>query len=132
MDLRRSKSNLTREQRLAIIEEYEKGALTGKEIAQKYGFKSPSLIFNWRERLLNPQNYLRKLEKNRTFAAKIKPQVADEVPMKQRTPQELEAENKQLKRELEWAKLQNKALNTLIDIAESQGIQIRKKSGAKQ
>jgi hypothetical protein len=52
--------------------------------------------------------------------------------MKQQTPSELEAEIKRLTKELEWAKLQNKALNTPIDIAESQGIQIRKKSGAKQ
>lgn len=55
MDLRRTKSKFTREQRLAIIEEYEKGVLTGKEIAQKYGFRSPSLIFNWRERLTFPK-----------------------------------------------------------------------------
>ena len=60
MDLRRTKSKFTREQRLAIIEEYEKGTLTGKEIAQKYGFRSPSVIFNWRERLLNPHQGLRK------------------------------------------------------------------------
>ena len=33
MDLRRTKSKYTPEQRLAIIEEYEKGVLTGKEIA---------------------------------------------------------------------------------------------------
>jgi transposase-like protein len=132
MDLRRSKSKFTREQRLAIIEEYENGALTGKEIAQKYGMKSPSMIFNWRERLLNPHQHLRKSEKSSTFASEIKPQVADEVPMKKRSAEELEAEVKRLTKELEWAKLQNKALNTLIDIAESQGIQIRKKSGAKQ
>jgi transposase-like protein len=132
MDLRRSKSKFTREQRLAIIEEYENGALTGKEIAQKYGMKSPSIIFNWRERLLKPRVYLRKSEKSSTFAAEIKPQVADEVPMKKRSAEELEAENKKLSKDLEWAELQIKALNTLIDIAESQGIQIRKKSGAKQ
>ena len=63
MDLRRRRSKFTREQRLAIIEEYENGTLTGAEIAQKYGFKSPSLIFNWRERLLNPQPHLRKPKK---------------------------------------------------------------------
>ena len=33
MDLRRTKSKFTREQRLAIIEKYEKGTLTGKAIA---------------------------------------------------------------------------------------------------
>ena len=52
--------------------------------------------------------------------------------MKKQAPEELEAENKRLTKELEWAKLQNRALNVLIDIAEKQGIQIRKKSGAKQ
>ena len=67
-----------------------------------------------------------------TFAAEIKPQVADEVPMKKRSAEELEAENKKLSKDLEWAELQIKALNTLIDIAEEQGIRIRKKSGAKQ
>ena len=132
MDLRRSKSKFTREQRLAIIEEYEKGALTGKEISEKYGIKYPSMIFNWRKRLQKPHVYLRKSEKSSTFAAEIKPQVADEVPMKKRSAEELEAENKKLSKDLEWAELQIKALNTLIDIAESQGIQIRKKSGAKQ
>ena len=71
-------------------------------------------------------------EKSSTFAPEIKPQVADEVPMKKRSAEELEAEVKRLTKELEWAKLQNKALNTLIDIAEEQGIRIRKKSGAKQ
>ena len=132
MDLRRSKSKFTREQRLAIIEEYEKGALTGKEISEKYGIKYPSMIFNWRKRLQKPHVYLRKSEKSSTFAAEIKPQVADEVPMKKRSAEELEAEVKRLTKELEWARLQNKALNTLIDIAEEQGIRIRKKSGAKQ
>ena len=91
MDLRRTKRKFTREQRLAIIEEYEKGTLTGKEIAQKYGFRSPSLIFNWRERLLNPRQHLRNSEKSSIFAAEIAPQVADDVPMKKQTPEELEA-----------------------------------------
>ena len=55
------------------------------------------------------------------------PQLAEEESMKKQTPEELEAEVKRLTKELEWAKLLNKALNTLIDIAESQGIRIRKK-----
>ena len=132
MDLRRTKSKFTREQRLAIIEEYENGALTGKEIAQKYGMKSPSMIFNWRERLLNPHQHLRKSEKSSTFAAEIAPQVVDSGSMAKHTPEELEAEIKRLTKELEWEKLRNKALNTMIDIAEEQGLRIRKKSGAKQ
>ena len=84
MDLR-CKSKFTREQKIAIVEEFEKGALSGKEIAEKYGIKYPSLIANWRTRLLKPRVYLRKSEKSSIFAPEIKPQVADEVPMKKRT-----------------------------------------------
>ena len=131
MDLRK-KSCFTREERLRIVREFEESDLSGEEIARKYGLKYPSLICNWRKRLLGEPKRLRKSEKSSTFAAEIKPQVADSEPMKKKTPEELEAEVKRLTKELEWAQLQNKALNTLIDIAEEQGIRIRKKSGAKQ
>ena len=72
MDLRRSKSKFTREQRLAIIEEYERGTLTGNEIAEKYGIRNPSLICNLRKRLQKPPVYLRKSEKSSTFALKFR------------------------------------------------------------
>ena len=39
---------------------------------------------------------------------------------------------KELEERLRFSELQNLALNTMIDIAEEQGIDIRKKSGAKQ
>lgn len=128
----RNQCTFTREQRMAIVREYETSSLTCAELAAKYGFKSPSMIATWRKRLQKPPVYLQMSKKSCTFAAAIKPQVADEEPMKKRTPEELEAEVKRLTKELEWVKLQNKALNTLIDIAEEQGIRIRKKSGAKQ
>jgi transposase-like protein len=131
MDLR-NKSRFTREERLKIVKDYETNRLTAKETCKIYGLKDPSIIATWRKRLQKPPVYLRKSEKSSTFAPEIKPQMADEMPMKKLTPEELAAENKRLTKELEWAKLQNKALNTLIDIAESQGIRIRKKSGAKQ
>ena len=45
---------------------------------------------------------------------------------------ELSTEVRELQRELEEARLYNKLLNTMIDIAEEQmGIDIRKKRGAK-
>lgn len=44
----------------------------------------------------------------------------------------LEEQLKELKNRLREAELENLALNTMIDIAEEQGMQIRKKSGAKQ
>jgi transposase-like protein len=113
------------EERIAIVREFEKGGMSLTQIQAKYGIKGHSTVCKWRQNLQNSK-------KSSTFAAEIKPQVADEVPMKKRSAEELEAENKKLSKDLEWAELQIKALNTLIDIAESQGIQIRKKSGAKQ
>ena len=57
----------------------------------------------------------------------------------QRTPPPPEEENETLKKRLKelegclpYAELQNLALNTMIDIAEEQGIQIRKKPGPEQ
>ena len=126
------KTKFTREMRVRIVKEYEESNLTGEEIARKYGIKYASLIANWRTRLQEKPKVLCKPIKNSTFVSGIESQMADVELMKKRTQEELEAEVKRLTKELEWAQLQNKALNTLIDIAEDQGIQIRKKSGAKQ
>ena len=46
--------------------------------------------------------------------------------------QELKSQIADLQRRLHESEMQNLALNTLIDVAEEQGLQIRKKSGAKQ
>ena len=70
--------------------------------------------------------------KNTIFVPGIGTNADSKEPMKEKSRAELEAELAQVKKELEWAKLQNLALNTMIDIAEEQGIRIRKKSGAKQ
>lgn len=121
----RKKSEFTAAERERIAREYLTGNETARELSLKYGVKGKSTISNWAARLQN-------LKKRTTFVPSIQPPMVDEVPMKKQTPLELEAEIKRLTKELEWAKLQNKALNTMIDIAESQGIQIRKKSGAKQ
>lgn len=67
-----------------------------------------------------------------TFAPGIGTNADSKEAMKEKSRAELEAELAQVKKDLKWAKLQNLALNTMIDIAEEQGIQIRKKSGAKQ
>ena len=126
------KTKFTREIRDRIVKEYEESDLTGEEIARKYDIKHASLIACWRIRLQENPNGLRKPQKSSTFVSTIEPQMVDVEPMKKRTQEELEAEVKRLTKELEWAQLQNKALNTLINIAEEQGIQIRKKSGTKQ
>lgn len=123
--MRLRKKKFSMEDRFRILHECEISELSERAIALKYGIYGHSTLSKWRKKLDN-------CEKNRTFTAENSSQVAADVPMKKQTPEELEAEVKRLTKELEWAKLQNKALNTLIDIAEEQGIRIRKKSGAKQ
>ena len=126
------RSQFTREEKLQIIQDYETGNLSMRELNQKYGIHAPSLIAVWRKRLQKDYAGLQKSEKSTTFATSSDSQMIDEEDMKQKTPAELEAEVMRLTKELEWVKLQNKALNIMIDVAESQGINIRKKSGAKQ
>jgi hypothetical protein len=52
--------------------------------------------------------------------------------MARRKKEEKSAEVLQLEARIRELELQNLALNTLIDVAERNGIEIRKKSGAKQ
>ena len=107
--------------RLAILHEYETSDLTGAEIAQKYGLNSGSTISTWKRRLYNSK-------KNSTFAGENKRSRA----MEDAERQQLLAQIAGLQHQLEKSEMEKLALNTLIDIAEEQGIQIRKKSGAKQ
>ena len=107
--------------RLAILHEYETSDLTGAEIAQKYGIKSASTISTWKNRLYNSK-------KSSTFAGENKRSRA----MEDAERQQLLAQITVLQRQLEKSEMEKLALNTLIDVAEEQGLQIRKKSGAKQ
>ncbi|MCQ2385051.1 MAG: transposase [Paludibacteraceae bacterium] len=118
-------SKYSPEQRLMIIKEYESGTMTAAEVAKKYGLNGPNLISVWRRRLQNSP-------KNCTFVVENGTKVVNQKPMSEKTKAELEAELAKVKKELEWSKLQTKALETMIEIAEEHGIQIRKKSGAKQ
>ena len=107
--------------RLAILHEYETSDLTGAEIARKYGLNSGSTISTWKSRLYNSK-------KSSTFAGENKSSRA----MEDAERQQLLAQIAGLRHQLEKSEMEKLALNTLIDIAEEQGIQIRKKSGAKQ
>ena len=119
MDKRLKKFTIA--ERLAILHEYETSDLTGAEIARKYGLNSGSTISTWKKRLQNPK-------KSSIFAADCKRSRA----MEDAERQELKSQIADLQQRLHQSEMQNLALNTLIDVAEEQGLQIRKKSGAKQ
>lgn len=130
--MKRNASKFTHEEKLQIIQDYETSNLSLREINEKYGIQCQSLISMWRNRLQKDYLPLQKSEKSTNFVASSDSQMVNEEDMRQKTPAELEAEVMRLTKELEWVKLQNKALNIMIDVAESRGINIRKKSGAKQ
>jgi transposase-like protein len=104
----------------AILWEYLKGGMSLRELGLKHGIN------------------------HRTIHRWVKEKRAGKVPeteaiervgagLAERRGEDLPTDIKQLRKELEEARLYNKLLNTMIDIAEDQmGIVIRKKPGAKR
>ena len=89
--------------------------------AREFGLKSKTTLSYWLKKFA-------KSEESTTFAPNTQPL----EPMQDKQEQELKKRIIELEAALQQEKLRTLALNTLIDLAEEQGIQIRKKSGAKQ
>jgi transposase len=101
-----------------IVREYLRGGTTYREMEKRYGVAS-STICRW----------VKEFENGRGPKALGKVMVWRSLEVKER---EVPADVRQLRKELEEARLYNKLLNTMIDIAEEQmGVDIRKKRGAK-
>jgi len=123
----RSKYSL--EERIAILKEYEESNLTQEQIAKKYGIDR-SVISAWLKRhgssLRNAENFV---SLHRQTEKRIE-------TMQTGTPEErlsaLEKQLKETEEKLAQAEMKVKVLDTMIDIAERQGIKVRKNSGAKQ
>ncbi|MBX2899453.1 MAG: hypothetical protein KF775_07375 [Cyclobacteriaceae bacterium] len=111
------KTEKTIQEQEAIIAEYLLGGTTYRKLGAKHGVDFRA-IHHWVTRFQGKP--VRKVK------PKIKP--TDELPK-----EELPTDVKQLQEELRKAKLHNKLLNAIIDIAEEQlKIDIRKKSGTRQ
>ena len=102
-----------------VVKEYLKGDLTYREMEERYSVAS-STIHRWvkeSEKAKGPAEGWGNGEVRRALEVK---------------ESELSSDVRQLRRELEEARLCNKLLNAMIDIAEDQfEIPIRKKRGAK-
>ena len=109
-----------KEKKAEIISIYLTGDNSYEELGKYYDV-APSLIRSWVSRYRKRENVV-------SLQADTKP-LEDMARKKkeEKSPEVLALEARV--RELE---LQNLALNTLIDVAEKNGIDIRKKSGAKQ
>ena len=109
-----------KEKREEIVAAYLSGEHSYQELGDYYNV-SPNTITQWVHRYRNSRNAV-------SLQSDTKP-LEDMARKKKegKSPEVLALEARI--RELE---LQNLALNTLIDVAERNGIEIRKKSGAKQ
>ena len=112
--------------------EYLQGGITMQELALKYNLPYIQVISNWVRTCLSPEEI-----QNKRLSLPPETQKDTSMPEKQDTSKDsmisaLEQRIQDLEKLLKHSQLKCKALDTLIDIAEEQGIQIRKKSRAKQ
>lgn len=111
------KTEKTIQEREAIIAEYLMGGITFRKLEKKYNIDF-RIIHSWVTKFKGKP--VRKEKSSKPFNASEQ-------------QEQLPTDIKQLQEELRKAKLHNKLLNAIIDIAEEQlKIDIRKKSGTKR
>ena len=116
----RKYQTIPREKKAEIISAYLTGENSYEELGEYYGV-SPQNIRMWVCRHRKSKNVV-------SLQADTKP-LED---MARKKKEEKSPEVLLLEARIRELELQNLALNTLIDVAERNGIEIRKKSGAKQ
>ena len=123
-----SRRKFSRALKRSICIEYMQSGMSRKEIALKYNLPSVNLLSAWIQSCLSP---LEIHEKCASLPLET-PQMDDNMA---KDTVRIDAQRRQiekLEKQLKYSQDKVLALNTLIDIAEEQGIRIRKKSGAKQ
>lgn len=121
------------EERIKIAVEYVHGKSNLTEINRKYGIVSKNMLYRWIKLYHIDKSYPKK-------SVSLQPEPTTDDSMKAKSeakitpedPSELLARIAQLEKELKWEKMRTHALETLIDVAEENGLKVRKKSGAKQ
>ena len=112
-----TKSGKTIQEREAIIAEYLMGETTYRDLEKKYNVDFRT-IHSWVKKFQGKSVQKEKSQKH---------------PKQSESQEQLPTDIKTLQEELRKAKLHNKLLNAIIDIAEEQlKIDIRKKSGTKR
>ena len=121
-----------KEDRISIANEYYTTDASAKEICLKYGLSSHVVLCNWVKRYIkdakSPQKLLPLPSKP---VSDITPGLTSDMARTSKDPKELEARIAELEKALKWEQMRTHALETMIEIAEEQGMKVRKKSGAK-
>jgi len=130
------KQKFSRALKRSICIEYMQSGMSQKEISMKYNLPSVNTLSSWINSCLSPLEIHEKcaslpretVETDTDMSNQKVHQVVDQDALIETQRKQIEKLEKQLK----YSQDKVLALNTLIDIAEEQGIRIRKKSGAKQ
>ena len=130
------KQKFSRALKRSICIEYMQSGMSRKEISMKYNLPSVNTLSSWINSCLSP------LEIHEKCASLPRETVATDTDMPNQKVHQVEDQDalietqrkqiEKLEKQLKYSQDKVLALNTLIDIAEEQGIRIRKKSGAKQ
>ena len=121
-----------KEERLSIAQEYYTTDASAKEICLKYGLSSHAVLCNWVKRYIKDAESPQKLlPLPRKSVSEIIPGLTSDMARTRKDPKELEARIAELEKALKWEQMRTHALETMIEIAEEQGMKVRKKSGAK-
>ena len=133
------RTKFSRSLRRSICIEYMQSGKSRKEIALKYNLPNVQTLSSWINSCLSPLEIHEKCASLQPVTVQIDSDMAKE---KQENPMDvaamsalIEAQRKQiekLEKDLKYNKDKVFALSTLIDIAEEQGIKVRKKAGVKQ
>lgn len=130
------KQKFSRALKRSICIEYMQSGMSRKEISMKYNLPSVNTLSSWINSCLSPLEIHEKcaslpretVDTDTDMSNQKVHQVVDQDALIETQRKQIEKLEKQLK----YSQDKVLALNTLIDIAEEQGIRIRKKSGAKQ
>lgn len=121
-----------KEDRISIATEYYTTDASAKEICLKYGLSSHVVLCNWVKRYIkNAGNAQNLLPLPRKSVSDIIPGLPSDMAKTGKDPKELEARIAELEKALKWEQMRTHALETMIEIAEEQGMKVRKKSGVK-
>ena len=127
-----SRVRFSRAMKRSICIEYMQSGKSRKEIAMKYGLPNVNILSSWLCSCLTPLEIHEKCAslplENDKEGAKMNKGLEDQSAL----VESLQKQVSKLEKDLRRSQDKVIALNTLIDIAEEQGIHIRKKSGAKQ
>ena len=121
-----------KEDRISIATEYYTTDASAKEICLKYGLSSHVVLCNWVKRYIKEVKSPEKvLPLPRRPASDLSPGLSSDMAGTSKETEELKARIAELEKALKWEQMRTHALETMIEIAEEQGMKVRKKSGAK-